>query len=141
MFAHARAASTLHLPTPSHLFSTAELPPILTLKIETISREVYGAASVTYSDEAERTITAYTAAGYGNLPICMAKTHLSLSTDASLKGVPTGFNVHVREIRASVGAGYLYPLLGTIMTLPGLPIRPGFVDIDLDKDGRITGLF
>ena len=96
---------------------------------------------MTYSDEAERTIAAYTAAGYSNLPICMAKTHLSLSTDAAAKGVPTGFTVHVRDIRASLGAGFLYPLCGDIMTVPGLPLRPGFYDVDLAEDGTIIGLF
>ena len=111
-------------------------------KIETVAREIYGAALITYSDEAEKKIEAYGAAGYGSLPVCMAKTHLSLSTDASLKGVPTGFTVHVRDVRASIGAGFLYPLLGTIMTVPGLPIRPGFYDIDLEEGtGRIIGLF
>jgi formyltetrahydrofolate synthetase len=111
-------------------------------KIETIAREIYGAAAITYSDEAERKIEAYAAAGYHTLPVCMAKTHLSLSTDAALKGVPTGFTVHVRDVRASIGAGFLYPLLGSIMTVPGLPIRPGFYDIDLEEGtGRIIGLF
>jgi formyltetrahydrofolate synthetase len=72
----------------------------------------------------------------------MAKTHLSLSTDPSKKGVPTGFTVHVRDVRASVGAGFVYPLLGSIMTVPGLPTRPGFYDVDLDLEtGRVIGLF
>ena len=103
---------------------------------------MYGAAAVEYEEEAERKIAAYAAAGYGNLPVCMAKTHLSLSTDAALKGVPTGFTVKVRDVRASIGAGFLYPLLGSIMTVPGLPIRPGFYDIDLEPGtGRIVGLF
>jgi formyltetrahydrofolate synthetase len=111
-------------------------------KIESIAREIYGAAEVTYSPEAETKIEQYTVSGYDKLPICMAKTHLSLSTDPAAKGVPTGFTVHVRDIRASVGAGFLYPLLGSIMTVPGLPIRPGYYDVDLDPDtGRIIGLF
>jgi formyltetrahydrofolate synthetase len=111
-------------------------------KIETVCKEIYGAASVTFSEKAQGQIVAYTAQGYGNLPICNAKTHLSLSTDASKKGVPTGFNVEVREIRASIGAGFLYPLLGDIMTIPGLPTRPGFYDVDLDVEtGRVIGLF
>ena len=125
---------------PFRFLYPLELP--IKAKIETIATQIYGAASVTYSEEAEKKIAAYAAAGYGNLPICMAKTHLSLSTDAKLKGVPTGFTVHVRDVRASVGAGFLYPLLGTIMTVPGLPTRPGFYDIDLEKGtGRIIGLF
>ena len=111
-------------------------------KIATVAREVYGAAGVEYEPEAEKKIEAYAAAGYGTLPVCMAKTHLSLSTNAELKGVPTGFTVKVRDVRASIGAGFLYPLLGTIMTVPGLPIRPGFYDIDLEPGtGRIVGLF
>jgi formyltetrahydrofolate synthetase len=141
------------------------------------SATIYGCYSfsqVAFSDEAEKKIEAYTAKGYDNLPICMAKTHLSLSTDPKAKGVPTGFTVTVRDIRASIGAGFLYPLLGDIMTVPGmccrrcdafccdrtyvpmvfclkhdifslacagLPLRAGFMDIDLDSDGRIIGLF
>ncbi len=110
-------------------------------KIETVCKEVYGAVGVTYSEEAERKIAAYAGAGYGNLPVCMAKTQYSLSTNPALKGVPTGFSVNVKDVRASVGAGFLYPLLGDIMTVPGLPTRPGFYDIDLDTStGRILGL-
>lgn len=111
-------------------------------KIETIAREIYGADGVDYSPEAEARIAAYTRLGYGNLPICMAKTHLSLSHDPALKGVPKGFRIPVRDIRASVGAGFLYPLLGKMATMPGLPTRPGFYDVDIDPaTGRIVGLF
>jgi len=111
-------------------------------KIEAIATNIYGAKDVVYSEVAEKKIEAYTNLGYTSLPICMAKTHLSLSTDPALKGVPTGFTVEVKDIRASVGAGFLYPLLGSIMTVPGLPIRPGYYDVDLDVDtGRIIGLF
>ena len=110
-------------------------------KIEIIVREVYGGAGVEYLPEAEKKIAAYTRAGFDKLPICMAKTHLSLSHDANLKGVPTGFIVPVRDIRASVGSGFLYPLLGTMSTMPGLPTRPGYYDVDIDlKTGRIVGL-
>ncbi len=110
-------------------------------KIEIIVREVYGGAGVEYLPEAEKKIAAYTRAGFDKLPICMAKTHLSLSHDANLKGVPAGFIVPVRDIRASVGAGFLYPLLGTMSTMPGLPTRPGYYDVDIDiKTGRIVGL-
>lgn len=117
-----------------------ELP--LKEKIATIATSIYGAAGVEFSEEAEKKLAAYTAQGYGKLPICMAKTHLSLSTDPSKKGVPTGFTVTVRDVRASVGAGFVYPLLGSIMTVPGLPTRPGFYDVDIDLDtGRIIGLF
>ena len=111
-------------------------------KIETICTSIYGAAGVTYSPEAEAKVALYTQRGYDALPICMAKTHLSLSTDASLKGVPTGFTVNVRDIRASIGAGYLYALCGEIMTVPGLGSRPGYYDVDLDcETGRVIGLF
>ncbi len=85
---------------------------------------------------------AYTRAGYDIFPICIAKTQYSLSTDPALKGVPTGFSVKVRELRAAVGAGYIYPICGDIMTVPGLTTRPGFFDVDIDMEtGRITGLF
>jgi formyltetrahydrofolate synthetase len=110
-------------------------------KIETIVREIYGGSGVEYLPEAEKKIELYTRLGFANLPICMAKTHLSVSHDASLKGAPTGFTVPVRDVRASVGAGFLYPLLGTMSTMPGLPTRPGYYDIDLDLEtGRIVGL-
>ncbi len=110
-------------------------------KIETIAREVYGADGVDYSPEAEERIADYTRLGFDKLPICMAKTHLSLSHDATLKGVPTGYRIPIRDIRASVGAGFLYPLLGTMSTMPGLPTRPVFMEIDIEPDtGRIIGL-
>jgi len=110
-------------------------------KIEIIVREMYGGAGVEYSAEAEKKIELYTKQGFDKLPICMAKTHLSLSHDPNLKGAPTGFIVPVRDIRASVGAGFLYPLLGTMSTMPGLSTRPGYYDIDIDTaTGRIIGL-
>jgi len=111
-------------------------------KIETIAREIYRADGVDYSPEAEEQIERYTRLGFDKLPICMAKTHLSFTTDASKKGAPTGFRIGVREIRASVGAGFLYPILGDMRTMPGLPTRPVFYDIDLDlKTGKVLGLF
>ena len=111
-------------------------------KIEIISREVYGADGVDYSPEAEAQIAEYTRLGFDKLPICMAKTHLSLSHDPNLKGVPTGFRIPVRDIRASVGAGFVYPILGKMSTMPGLPTRPAFYDVDLDMEtGRVVGLF
>ena len=111
-------------------------------KIETIAREVYGADGVDYSPEAEERIAEYTRLGFDKLPICMAKTHLSLSHDPNLKGVPKGFRVPIRDVRASVGAGFLYPLLGKMSTMPGLPTRPAFFDVDLDLEtGRVVGLF
>jgi len=114
--------------------------PIKT-KIEIICKEIYGAKDVTYSEKAERNIQLFTDRGYGNLPICMAKTHLSISHDPELKNAPTGFTVPVVDIRASVGAGFLYPLLGSIKTLPQLPTRPCFYDIDINEvTGEVEGL-
>ncbi|MBN1203044.1 MAG: formate--tetrahydrofolate ligase [Anaerolineae bacterium] len=110
-------------------------------KIEIIAREVYGAGGVEYDELADRQISQYEAAGFGKLPICMAKTHLSLSHNPALKGVPTGFIIPVREVRASVGAGFVYPLLGEMSTMPGLPTRPAFMNIDIDEDGKVVGLF
>jgi formyltetrahydrofolate synthetase len=110
-------------------------------KIETIVREMYGGSGVEYSPEAEKKIEVYTRQGFDKLPICMAKTPLSLSHDPNLKGAPTGFVVPVRDIRASVGAGFLYPLLGAMSTMPGLSTRPGYYEIDIDPvTGRIIGL-
>ncbi|GAP14113.1 formate-tetrahydrofolate ligase [Longilinea arvoryzae] len=111
-------------------------------KIETIAREVYGADGVDYSPEAEERIAEYTRLGFDKLPVCMAKTHLSLSHDPNLKGVPKGFRIPVRDIRASVGAGFVYPILGKMSTMPGLPTRPAFYDVDIDLEtGRVVGLF
>jgi len=111
-------------------------------KIEIICKQIYGADGVDYTPEAEQKIDLYTRLGFDNLPLCMAKTHLSLSHDPELKGVPKGFRVPIRDIRASVGAGFLYPLLGTMRTMPGLPTRPVFYDVDLDLEtGRVMGLF
>ena len=110
-------------------------------KIEIIAKEIYGADGVEYSPEAEKQIETYTRLGFDKLPMCMAKTHLSLSHDAKLKGVPTGFTIPIREIRASVGAGFLYPLVGQMSTMPGLPTRPVFYDVDIDENGRVVGLF
>jgi len=111
-------------------------------KIETICKSMYGADSVEYSELAEARLKSYDANGYSHLPICMAKTQYSLSTNAAAKGVPTGFSVLVRDVRAAIGAGYIYPICGDIMTVPGLPTRPGFYDVDMDlESGRVIGLF
>ncbi len=111
-------------------------------KIEKIATDIYGADGVSYEPLAEQQIESYEQAGFGNLPICMAKTHLSLSHDPALKGVPTGFTIPIREVRASVGAGFIYPLIGTMSTMPGLATRPAYMDIDIDTEtGRIVGLF
>ena len=111
-------------------------------KIEKIAKDIYGAGSVSYTPEAEAKIALYTRLGFDKLPICMAKTHLSLSHDPALKGRPQGYVFPVRDIRASVGAGFLYPLCGEMRTMPGLPSRPVFYDVDLDLEtGRVVGLF
>jgi formyltetrahydrofolate synthetase len=111
-------------------------------KIETICKEIYGADGVEYSEEAEKKIELYTRLGFDELPMCMAKTHLSLSHDGKLKGRPTGFTVPIRDLRASVGAGFIYPLLGEMSTMPGLPTRPAYIDVDIDLEtGRVVGLF
>jgi methylenetetrahydrofolate dehydrogenase (NADP+)/methenyltetrahydrofolate cyclohydrolase/formyltetrahydrofolate synthetase len=111
-------------------------------KILTIAREMYGAKDVEYSAQAEEQIERYTKQGFSALPICIAKTHLSLSSDPTAKGVPTGFTLVVREVRVSAGAGFIFPIIGTMMTIPGLPTRPAIFDIDLDTEtGQIRGLF
>jgi formyltetrahydrofolate synthetase len=111
-------------------------------KIETICREIYRADGVDYSPEAEAKIELFTKLGFADLPLCMAKTHLSFTDNAAVKGAPRGFRVMIRDIRASVGAGFLYPLLGEMRTMPGLPTRPVFYDVDLDlKTGKVVGLF
>ncbi|MCY3580639.1 MAG: formate--tetrahydrofolate ligase [bacterium] len=114
--------------------------PIKT-KIETVCREIYRAEGVDYSAAAERQIKDFEKAGMGDLPICMAKTPLSISHDSSLKGVPSGFTVPVREVRVSVGAGFLVVLLGEVRTMPGLGVRPAYMNVDLDEEGKVVGLF
>ncbi len=110
-------------------------------KIETIATEIYGADGVDYLPAAEAKIKLYTQLGYSHLPMCMAKTHLSLSHDPTLKGRPTGWRLPIRDIRASVGAGFLYPLCGDMRTMPGLPKVPAGDAIDLDENGQVVGLF
>jgi formate--tetrahydrofolate ligase len=111
-------------------------------KIEAITKEIYGADGVDYSATAEKQIAQYEKAGFSGLPICIAKTQYSFSCDPAAKGAPTGFRVPVREIRACVGAGFLYPICGDIMTVPGLSTRPGFYDVDIDVEtGDVIGLF
>jgi len=110
-------------------------------KIEAIATKIYGADGVDYSPLAEQKIKQYTEAGYDKLPICMAKTHLSLSHDPNLKGVPKNYRLPVVDIRPSIGAGFLYPLCGAMRTMPGLPSRPAAVDVDIDENGRTMGLF
>ena len=109
-------------------------------KIEMIASEIYGAAGVDYTLEADTKIEAFTRLGFGSLPICMAKTHLSLSHDPTLLGAPTGFRLPIRDIRLSAGAGFLYPLCGDMRTMPGLSKRPAFEKVDI-VDGKVVGLF
>jgi formate--tetrahydrofolate ligase len=109
-------------------------------KIETIATKVYGAADVVYDLRASRDLDRYERNGFGHLPICIAKTHLSISSDSSLKGAPTGWTMPVREVRASVGAGFIYPICGDMRTMPGLPSEPAATRIDIDEDGQIVGL-
>ena len=110
-------------------------------KIETIAKEIYGADGVEFSEEADKKIQMFEELGYGNLPICMAKTHLSLSHDPHLKGAPTGYMLPVRDIKPSIGAGFLYPLCGEMRTMPGLPSKPAAEVVDIDENGKTLGLF
>ena len=109
-------------------------------KIETVATRVYGADGVEYSGTANKQLATYTEAGFGNLPVCIAKTHLSISSDPTLKGAPTGWTLPVREVRASVGAGFVYPICGDMRTMPGLGRVPAAMGIDIDADGNIVGL-
>jgi formate--tetrahydrofolate ligase len=118
-----------------------ELDQPIKTKIETIATKIYGADGVAYEPLAERQIRDYEANGFGRLPICMAKTHLSLSHDPNLKGAPKGFTFPIREVRASVGAGFIYPICGELRTMPGLPDHPAAEKVDIGEDGRIVGLF
>ncbi len=127
---------------PSNFHFLYPLEASIKEKIETLCTKIYGADGVDYLPEAEAKIELYTRLGFDKLPMNMAKTHLSLSHDPSLKGVPKGYRIPIRDIRASVGAGFLYPLLGEMRTMPGLPTRPVFYDVDLDLEtGRVVGLF
>ena len=110
-------------------------------KLTTIAREMYGAANIELSPLAKQQVETYTQQGFDKLPICIAKTQYSLSHDPSLKGVPTGFTVPIREVRCSAGAGYLYALAAEIMTIPGLPTHAGFMNVEVNDDGEIEGLF
>ncbi len=109
-------------------------------KIHTVATKVYGATGVEYSAQADKQLATYEAAGFGDLPVCIAKTHLSISSDPSLKGAPTGWTLPVREARASVGAGFIYPICGDMRTMPGLGRTPAAMNIDLDENDEIVGL-
>ena len=109
-------------------------------KIRTVATKIYGAKDVEFSPTATKQIDSYTTNGFGDLPVCIAKTHLSISSDASLKGAPTGWTLPVREVRASVGAGFVYPICGEMRTMPGLGKNPAAAGIDIDENGEIVGL-
>jgi formate--tetrahydrofolate ligase len=127
---------------PSEFHHLYELDRPIKEKIETIAKEIYGAGEVVFEPEAETQIKNYEKNGFGNLPICMAKTHLSLSANPALKGAPSGFTLPIREVRASVGAGFIYPLVGEMRTMPGLPSHPAAERVDFDfETGRVVGLF
>ena len=110
-------------------------------KIETIALKIYGAGGVTYTAAAMKQLQNLEKLGFGNLPVCMAKTQYSLSDDPALLGRPEGFRMNIREVYVSAGAGFVVVLTGAVMTMPGLPKRPAAYQIDVDADGRITGLF
>jgi formate--tetrahydrofolate ligase len=110
-------------------------------KIETIAKEIYGADGVDYESAAEKQIAQFEKNGFGNLPICMAKTHLSFTDDPKIKGAPTGFRITITEARASVGAGFIYPLCGEMRTMPGLGTEPAAMRVDIDENGNVVGLF
>jgi formate--tetrahydrofolate ligase len=110
-------------------------------KIAAVSKEIYGADGVVYSPAAEKQLKKLTELGFGGLPVCMAKTQYSLSDNPDLLGRPEGFEINVREAYVSAGAGFVVVLTGAVMTMPGLPKTPAAFSIDVDEDGRITGLF
>ncbi len=127
--------------TPSRFQPLYPLDMGIEEKIELIARKVYGAAGVSYSEPARDRIAFFKREGYGALPICMAKTPLSLSHDPKLKGRPEGFVLPISEVRIAAGAGFIYPLAGSIMTMPGLPPKPAAESVDLDESGQVQGLF
>ncbi len=110
-------------------------------KIEKVATMIYGAEGVDYSPVAEASIKRLNDAGFDKLPLCMAKTHLSLSHDPTKKGRPTGWRLPIRNISPSVGAGFIFPLCGDMKTMPGLPSKPAGNLVDVEADGRIVGLF
>ncbi|MFN8487732.1 MAG: formate--tetrahydrofolate ligase [Caldilineaceae bacterium] len=127
---------------PTNFKFLYELNQPIKAKIEAIAKEIYGAGQVVYEGKADAQIKQYENSGFGNLPICMAKTHLSLSADPNAKGAPKGFSLPIREVRASVGAGFIYPLVGEMRTMPGLPSHPAAEKVDIDfETGRVVGLF
>jgi formyltetrahydrofolate synthetase len=126
---------------PSSFNFLYDLDAPIAEKIEIIATRIYRAGRVQYEPEALRQMHSFEEAGFGNLPICMAKTHLSISHDPNLKGAPTNYTLPVREVRVSAGAGFIYPLLGDMRTMPGLGATPAYMNVDIDEEGKIVGLF
>jgi formate--tetrahydrofolate ligase len=126
---------------PNGFAPTYSLDASIPEKIEAIATRVYGAAGVHFLPTAEESIARFAADGLGRLPVCMAKTHLSLSDDAALLNAPEDFTLHVRDVRAYTGAGWLVPLCGEVMTMPGLGERAAAFEVDIDAQGRTVGLF
>ncbi|KAK5987446.1 Methylenetetrahydrofolate dehydrogenase [Cladobotryum mycophilum] len=127
---------------PKELKLTYDLDGTVQERIEAIGKKMYGADAVEFSELAQKKVDTYTKQGYGNLPICIAKTQYSLSHDPDLKGAPTGFTIPIRDVRMAAGAGYLYALAADIQTIPGLPTAPGYLNVDVDTEtGEIEGLF
>jgi formate--tetrahydrofolate ligase len=109
-------------------------------KIETIATEIYGAGAVKFDAAADRQLTRYESLGWGHLPVCMAKTQYSLTDDASVLGAPKGWTLRIREVEASIGAGFILPLTGLISRMPGLGAAPAALDVDIDEEGNVVGL-
>ena len=126
---------------PQPIQYTYDLGASLPEKIEAVAKKIYRADGVTYTPAAKKMLDELAAMGYGELPVCIAKTQYSFSDNAKLTGAPTGFKMNVREVRLSAGAGFVVVICGSIMTMPGLPKHPAAMDIDVDAEGRITGLF
>jgi formyltetrahydrofolate synthetase len=127
--------------SPAHFRPIYDLDDSIETKIEKISMRVYGADGVVFLPPAQKALASFEAEGYARMPVCMAKTHLSLSHDPTLLNAPTGFTVTVRDIRAYTGAGWLVALCGDMMTMPGLGATPAAVQVDIDEQGRTVGLF
>ena len=127
--------------SPQPIQYTYDLGASLPEKIEAVAKKIYRADGVTYTPAAKKMLDDLAAMGYGELPVCIAKTQYSFSDNAKLTGAPTGFKMNVREVRLSAGAGFVVIICGSIMTMPGLPKHPAAMDIDVDAEGRITGLF
>jgi formate--tetrahydrofolate ligase len=127
--------------TPSNFQPLYPLDVDLEEKISIIASKVYGAKDVTYSGKAIKQLKEFKANGWNHFPICMAKTQYSLSDDPTKLGRPEGFTIEIRELKASVGAGFIVALTGTIMTMPGLPKTPAALNMDVSKDGVVKGLF